>query len=116
MILITGKTYDALKYLAQIVLPAIATLYFTLAGLWGLPSAEAVVGTIVAVDTFLGVVLQLSSIAYGKSEDRFDGSINVLETSDKKTINLDLKGDPEEELVNKDQLVFKVNKPGSESP
>lgn len=108
MILITGKTYDRLKYLAQIVLPALATLYFTLAGLWGLPSAEAVVGTIVALDTFLGVVLQLSSMAYAKSDARFDGAINVEEHDTKQVFSLELNGDPEK-IVNKDQLVFKVN-------
>lgn len=109
MILITGKTYDALKYLAQVVLPALATLYFALAGIWGLPSAEQVVGTIVALDTFLGVVLQLSSAAYAKSDARFDGAINVHDTPDKKTFELALDGDPND-LDQKDEVVFKVNK------
>lgn len=76
MVLITGKTYDRLKYLAQIVLPALATLYFALAGIWGLPATEQVVGTIVAVDTFLGVVLQLSSTAYNK-EIEHGGELQV---------------------------------------
>lgn len=109
MILIKGKLYDKLKYLAQVVLPAMATLYFALAGIWGLPSAEQVVGTIVALDTFLGVVLQLSANAYKKSDARFDGEVNIAETADKKTFSLDLKGDPED-IHKQDQLVFKVNK------
>lgn len=108
MILITGKTYDALKYLAQVVLPALGTLYFALAGIWGLPSAEEIVGTIVAADTFLGVVLHLSSTAYAKSDARFDGSINVVETPDKKQFSLALNGDPNE-LDEKDAVIFKVN-------
>ena len=61
-----NKTYDILKYVAQIILPAIGTLYFALAGIWGLPYAEQVVGTITAVDTFLGVVLGISSANYNK--------------------------------------------------
>lgn len=109
MILITGKTYDALKYLAQVVLPALGTLYFALAGIWSLPSAQEIVGTIVAVDTFLGVVLHLSSTAYAKSDARFDGEINVSETPEKKEFSLDLKDMHPEEIEKKDELTFKVN-------
>lgn len=105
----SSKTYDVLKYIAQIVLPALGTLYFTLAGIWNLPAAEQVVGTIVAVDTFLGVVLQLSSKAYAKSEDRFDGAVHVDENEERKLFSLELKGDPNE-LDSKDQLLFKVKK------
>lgn len=109
MILITGKTYDTLKYLAQVVLPALGTLYFALSGIWGLPSAEEIVGTIVALDTFLGVVLQLSSAAYARSDARFDGEINVTETPQKKEFSLDLKNMHPDEIEKKDELLFKVN-------
>jgi hypothetical protein len=60
----TNKTYDTLKVIAQIVLPALGTLYFALAGIWGLPYGEQIVGTITAVDTFLGAVLKISSDRY----------------------------------------------------
>ena len=59
-----NKTYDILKYIAQIVLPAVGTLYFALAQIWGLPYGEEIVGTITAIDTFLGALLQLSSNKY----------------------------------------------------
>ena len=62
----SNKVYDILKYIAQIVLPAIATLYFALAGIWGFPYGEEVVGTITAVDTFLGILLGISTINYNK--------------------------------------------------
>ena len=62
----TNKLYDTLKYIAQIVLPAAATLYVTIAGIWGLPYAEAVSGTIMAVDFFLGALLKISSDNYYK--------------------------------------------------
>lgn len=58
------KTYDILKYIAQVVLPALGTLYFALAGIWGFPFGEQIVGTITAVDTFLGVILKVSSNKY----------------------------------------------------
>lgn len=63
-----NKTYDILKYIAQIVLPALGTLYFALAGIWGFPYGEQIVGTITAVDTFLGCILKISSINYNKRE------------------------------------------------
>ena len=53
----SNKMYDVLKWIAMVCLPAIATLYFALAGIWGFPYGEEVVGTITAVDTFLGVLL-----------------------------------------------------------
>jgi len=71
----SNKTYDRLKFLAQILLPALGTLYSALAVIWGLPGAEKVVGTILAVDTFLGVALQLSSNKYQATA--FDGTIEM---------------------------------------
>lgn len=67
----SNKVYDVLKYIAQIALPALGTLYCALSGIWGLPYGEQIVGTIAAVDTCLGVLLKLSSAAYNKN--RKDG-------------------------------------------
>lgn len=64
----SNKVYDILKFIAQIVLPAMGTLYFALAGIWNLPYGEQVIGTITAVDTFLGALLGLSSMSYNKEE------------------------------------------------
>jgi TRAP-type uncharacterized transport system fused permease subunit len=61
-----NKTYDILKYIAQIVLPALGTLYFALAQIWGLPYGEQIVGTITAIDAFLGAVLHISTNSYKK--------------------------------------------------
>lgn len=62
----SNQTYDVLKWIAQLLLPAAGTLYFALANIWGLPYGEQVVGTITALDTFLGVVLGISSANYYK--------------------------------------------------
>ncbi len=61
------KLYDVLKWVAMILLPALGTLYFALAGIWGFPYAEQVVGTVTALDTFLGVILGISTAQYNKS-------------------------------------------------
>lgn len=63
----SNKVYDVLKWIAMVVLPAIGTLYFALAGIWGFPYAEQIVGTITAVDTFLGVMLGISNAQYKKT-------------------------------------------------
>lgn len=60
------KMYDILKWIAMYLLPATGTLYFALAGIWGLPYGEEIVGTITAVDTFLGVLLGISTAQYNK--------------------------------------------------
>ena len=68
----SNKVYNILKYIAQIVLPAIATLYFTLAGIWDFPYGEQIVGTITAIDTFLGVILGISTYQYNKLKETKD--------------------------------------------
>lgn len=75
----TNQTYDILKYIAQIVLPAAATLYGTVAQIWGLPYAEQIPLTIMAVDTFMGVLLKVSTDAYNRGE--YDG-LDVADEDD----------------------------------
>jgi hypothetical protein len=60
----SNSTYDLLKWVAQILIPALGTLYFALANIWGLPYGEQIVGTLTAIDTFLGVLLGISSNTY----------------------------------------------------
>ena len=67
-----SKTYDILKYIAQIVLPAVGTLYFALGAIWGLPYAEEVVGTITAIDAFLGALLHIDNKNYVGGENNED--------------------------------------------
>jgi len=75
--LFSNKVYDQLKFLAQIVLPAVATFYGVVGGIWGLPAVEETVGTIVAVDLLLGALLQISTNQYHNSDGRFDGTLYV---------------------------------------
>lgn len=65
--LMSNKTYNFLKWIAQLFLPALGTLYFALSAIWGLPYGEEIVGTITAVDAFLGVLLGISTNAYIKA-------------------------------------------------
>ena len=102
---LSNETYDKLKWVAQIVLPALGTLYFALSSIWGLPFGEQIVGTITAIDTFLGGLLKLSSDGYSG-----DGQL-IVDTSDplKDVYSIAIDDYPEM-LANKDTVVLKVNR------
>lgn len=65
----SDKTYDVLKWIALILLPALGTLYFAIANIWGLPYAEQIVGSITALDAFLGALLGVSTSSYKKGQE-----------------------------------------------
>jgi hypothetical protein len=79
----SNKTYDTLKWIAQILLPALGTLYFALAKIWGLPFAAEIVGTIAAIDTFLGAILGLSTKRYNALNDEVDAMMAELDDNHK---------------------------------
>lgn len=66
---VSDKVYNVLKAIAMYILPALGTLYFALAGIWGFPYGEQIVGTITAVDTFLGVLIKVLQVQYQKRLD-----------------------------------------------
>ena len=66
---LSNRVYDILKWIAMYLLPAAGTLYFAIASIWGIPYGEEVVGTITAIDTFLGVILGISSAQYNKTTE-----------------------------------------------
>lgn len=68
--MMSNKVYDILKWIALVVLPALATFYFTLSLIWGLPYGKEIEGTIIAIDTFLGVILGISNVQYKKKEEK----------------------------------------------
>ena len=98
-----SKTYDTLKWTAQFLLPALGTLYFTISSIWGLPYGEQILGTITAIDLFLGAILGLSSSKY-----EGDGTM-IVDTSnpDRDIYRMELSN-PVETLSEKDSVVFKV--------
>ena len=67
----SNKTYDILKWIAMYLLPALGTLYFALASIWNLPYGEQIVGSVTAVDTFLGVIICISTSQYNKTTGKY---------------------------------------------
>ena len=66
----SNTVYDVLKFVAQIVLPALATLWAALGKIWGWPLVTEITATICAVDTFLGAILGISSAQYKKEAEK----------------------------------------------
>ena len=103
--------YNRLKWIAQIFLPAVGTLYFALAGSLGLPAAEQVVGAILAFDTFLGALLGVSTRQYNNSGARFDGAL-VMASNDNRLIhNLEIITPPDQ-LGQQKEIILEVKKGG----
>jgi hypothetical protein len=97
--LISNGTYDLLKKVVTIVLPAFATLYAALSQAWGFPNSEAVVATCAAVATFGGVLLSVSTKSWNKSEAKYDGEITITgvdEITGHPDLALNITTDPNE--------------------
>lgn len=106
--LFNNELYNVLKNVALIWLPALGTLYFSLAKIWDLPSADEVTGTIVVIDTFMGVVLGLSSKAYDKSDLKYDGEF-LVDYHPEGGQDLRLRNVDFEALNTKSEVLFKIS-------
>ena len=110
-LVMNDKTYDVLNNIVKLALPALATFYAALAGLWNLPYALEVVGTITAIATLLGVFLVIAKAAYTGQPIDYDGVLTVNDTDPEKDVmhlNIDRTLS---ELGDKDQVTLKVNNP-----
>lgn len=110
---LSNTTYDRLKWVALVGLPALGALYFALAPLWNLPKADEVVGTVVAVDTFLGLVLGVVTKNYNNSDAAFDGALHVDDQDTRLIHQLEITTAPED-LGQKDSIKLKVVPTSSE--
>lgn len=113
--MLSNRAYDILKYVAQILLPALGALYFALSQTWGISHGPEVVGSITAFDTFLGLLLGLSARSYVATGAKYDGSLDVLSSGDSRTFSLNLDTHPDD-LQSKDEVTFKVNNQVDDSP
>jgi hypothetical protein len=70
---LNNKVYDVLKWVALIALPAFAVFYSTVGSIWHLPNVKEISDTVIAVDVFLGALLQISSSSYRKDQNEISG-------------------------------------------
>lgn len=106
----SNATYDKLKFVALVLLPALGTLYFTLSGLWNLPNPTAVVGTITAIDTFLGVILGITTKNYNASDSKYDGDIGIFDGNTNGNATIKVGVDDPRVLLDKNEVTLKVLK------
>lgn len=105
---LSNSTYDVLKRVTQVGLPALGTLYSGLAILWGFPNAEQVVGSISLLTVFFGVILGASSKSYNSGENTPAGDFVVNVTPEgKRVVQLQLDRAPED-IVTQRRIVFNV--------
>lgn len=111
--LLSSAVYDKLKHTVAIVLPALAALYIGLGQVWHFPNIEQVSGSIATVNTFLGVLLGLSTKSYNNSDAKYAGVIQVDDSGATKKISLVVNGDPEDVLTSASgDVTFKVSDTG----
>mgnify|MGYP000846789538 CR=1 FL=1 len=104
----TGKLYDFIKKLVQVIIPGFSAMYFAFANIWGLPGAEQVVGSLAAINLFLGLLIGVSSRQYKALNLPYDGSIVVTPKQDGGTLfTLELNSDPND-LPLKKSVVFDI--------
>lgn len=107
--IIRGTTYDLLKWAGTIVLPALGTLYFALADIWGFPYGAEVVGTITAIVTFLNVVLKISKTNYENAGEDVQGLLMLDQTNPEMVFTqMDLK-EPISEIENDSKITLRVD-------
>lgn len=105
--MLSDSLYTKLEWLARVALPALATLYLALSTIWGFSYGPEVVGTIVAVDTFLGVFIGIAQRSYDDSDAKYNGSIVVTPGPNGSSLSeLVLDKDPSQ----LSSLVLKVDK------
>jgi hypothetical protein len=61
---ISDKTYQILKWVAIIVMPALATFCVAMGEIWGIPYTTQIASTLTALATFLGALLGIASAQY----------------------------------------------------
>lgn len=104
-VFLSQNIYETLRWLMQYFVPGLGTLYFALSGIWGLPYGEQIIGTSVAVTSFLGVILGISKSSYINNDA--DGVLNVTTSDEKDTYSMVFNG-PLEDIRAQKLVTFKV--------
>lgn len=99
-----NRTYDIIKRIALIVIPALATFVNGVGIVWGIPHTNEATATITAFGVFLGAALGVSSANY---DPETHGNLVVTKHDD---VYADFAAEPAS-LKDGDTIVLKVTKP-----
>ena len=105
--------YDRVKFLVQVILPGLATLYFTIAEIWDLPKAAEVSATITGLAVFLGLLLQVSSSRFAKGGGVYDGEIVIQDTSRGPVYTMAFENREDQKAVNDKAVLVLKQAPSS---
>lgn len=105
---LSNKTYNILKHIVAVGLPALSTLYLALASVYHWPDTAAVTATLTAINTFVGGFVVLSSNSYANAMIQYAGDL-LISTDGKKNLSLSLSS-AVEELEKLGEVLFRVKK------
>lgn len=112
--ILSNKWYNVMKWVVTIVMPASATLIAALGAIYDWSWAENAVATIVALATFLGTIMMISSTKYHKTEqslvDAVDGVITVEEDPGGRMYSIEPTNDDLDQLGDKEYMTFRVQR------
>jgi len=113
-----NKLYDVIKYTTLIAIPALTTAYVGMDAALNdaLPYENEVAKGAVVITTLLGALVGIQSNRYNKSEDRYDGSIEVNSNDPAILHGLDLDKTDPVDLLTKDKLVLKIETNDAQLP
>lgn len=106
--LLTNQTYDIIKWIATYFLPAVAILYAALAAFWDFPEPEKVMGTIAAVEVFLGATMGFSKKSYNDAPPVTDGDLTVTTADGYPSLGGLALEEAVEKVQKKDYVILKV--------
>lgn len=104
----SNSTFNALRWIAQYLLPGLGTLYFAIAQIWELPYGEQVLGTISALTIFLGGILGVSRAQYNAKSGGVDGELQIDTTDPDKDIWSLVLNTPLAEIEGRDNVALRV--------
>ena len=99
-----NRTYDIIKYVALLIIPALATFVNAVGIVWGIPYTNEATATLTAFGVFLGATLGITSKNYTPETH---GNLVVTKHED---VYADFASEPTN-LKDGDTIVLKVTKP-----
>lgn len=114
-LVVSDKTYSTLKHLAAVGLPGLSTLYVALATAWHWPDTAAVVGSIAAINVFVGLFMTLSSNNFANTFTRYAGDL-LVSTDGSKSLSLAISSDVLSGLDKIGEVLLKVKQGSAVAP
>ncbi len=110
MIIHRDELYYRLRFISWVVIPLCSIFWYILSGILHTSTPSPVVGVVIAIDAYLGITLQISTVRYQRQYRKDAGVIRVDEHEGKLIYSLELDMPPEK-IRDQEELVFKVADP-----